>query len=548
MVTSRLARCVNRQATVQIGERAFRATEHIAFVRRVRRPQKRAVLGDERRLERRRARVDAEKRRAAVIGKGSAANLLGVVSRFERGVFRIVGEQRREPHDLGALHVAKTLQAREHIGQRLDASARLGPRDSAAAGHEQMRVIGDDDGVSVQFERLVEAFAQFGEVLQRTAQKRHVAANGATAREAGDGLRHDRLEDGSGDVLLLRALVEQRLHIGFREDAATAGDGIDGGMLARELVQAARIGVEERRHLVDESPRAARAGAVHALLDAVVEVDDLGVLSAKLDGHVGCGDVGLNRGLAGDDLLDEGDVEPLRKQKAARARDGDGHLLNGEFLGRLLQHLDDGGANIGMMTTVHRPLHLARRVEHGELDGGRPHVDAQTQQPARFREHGFARLKLLGGHLGLLHARHAHRARVDGGVRRNLNVFSRIGARALLRGLCGMIGFLLEHDEIPLQLDRFAGFYEQEADGDARHLLGAFLHSALEPARDDAEVGRSVEGDVVLNERSRVAAVLLVEQPEDEIGAERVAQTLPELGISPPGPSIAHRKSPCSRR
>ena len=184
---------------------------------------------------------------------------------------------------------------------------------------------GNDAMLLVQVQRLVEAFAQLGQVLQRTAQKGDVAADGTAARQAGDGLRHHGLEDGRGDVLAARAFVKKRLHVGFREHAAAAGDGIDGGGMLRQLVQAAGVGVQERRHLVDERAGAAGARAVHALLDAVVEVDDLRVLAAELDGHVGFRDEGFDGGLAGDDLLHELDAEPLGQKQAARSGDGDGH-------------------------------------------------------------------------------------------------------------------------------------------------------------------------------------------------------------------------------
>ena len=67
-------------------------------------------------------------------------------------------------------------------------------------------------------------------------------------------------------------------------------------------------------HLVDERARAAGAGAVHALLNAIIEVDDLGVLAAQLDGDIGGWDEGLDGALAGDDLLDKLQIEPLGQQ------------------------------------------------------------------------------------------------------------------------------------------------------------------------------------------------------------------------------------------
>ena len=203
----------------------------------------------------------------------------------------------------------------------------LRTRNRAAARHEQVGVLGHDDVLVVEVERLVEALAQLGKVLQRAAEEGDVAADGTAARQARNGLRDHRLEDARGDVLLARALVQQRLHVGLREHAAAARDGIDGGVAGGQLVQAAGIGVEQRGHLVDERARAAGARAVHALLDGLAEVDDLGVLAAELDGDVGLGDERFHGGLARDDLLHELHAEPFGQQQAARTGDGDGHGL-----------------------------------------------------------------------------------------------------------------------------------------------------------------------------------------------------------------------------
>ena len=199
-------------------------------------------------------------------------------------------------------------------------------RHGGAARHKQVSVLGHNAVLLVQVEREVEAVAQLGEVLQRAAQEGDVAADGTAARQARDGLGHDGLEDGGGHVLGAGALVEQRLHVGLGKDAAAAGDGIDGGGVGRELVEAARVGVQQSCHLIDERARAAGAGAVHALLDAVVKVDDLGVLAAQLDGDIGGRDEGLDGTLTGNYLLDKLQVEPLRQQQAARTGNGAGHL------------------------------------------------------------------------------------------------------------------------------------------------------------------------------------------------------------------------------
>ena len=137
--------------------------------------------------------------------------------------------------------------------------------------------------------------------------------------------------------------------------------------------------MQQSGHLVDEGARAAGAGTVHALLDAVVEVDDLGVLATQLDGDVGGRDEGLDGTLAGDDLLDKLQVEPLGQQQAARTGDGAGHLGSRQHSRSALEQVAGAGADVGVMALVLGVDDLVVVVEHGELNGGRAHVDAQVQ-------------------------------------------------------------------------------------------------------------------------------------------------------------------------
>jgi len=269
------------QVGVELLERSTGATENVALVGNVMGPEDLAVLADENRLERGRARIDAQERRALVGGEVGALHALGIVACAELVVFGFAGEERVEAHDLGALQIAEIVQALDDVVQALLLDAlHLGSRSRAAARHEQVGVVRHDDVLVVEVKCIVETFSEFGQILQRTAEEGDVPSNGAPAREAADGLRDDGLEDARGDVLLARALVEQRLDVGLREHAAAARDRVDRGVVGGQLVEPARIGVEQGGHLVDERAGAACAGSVHALLDGLAEVDDLGVLAA----------------------------------------------------------------------------------------------------------------------------------------------------------------------------------------------------------------------------------------------------------------------------
>ena len=87
------------------------------------------------------------------------------------------------------------------------------------------------------------------------------------------------------------------------------------------IVQARRVRLEQGSHLVDKGSRASRAYSIHALVDAAGEVDDLGVLAAQLDGHIGLGRVVLKRGGHGHHLLDEGNLQMMGERQSAGTGD-----------------------------------------------------------------------------------------------------------------------------------------------------------------------------------------------------------------------------------
>ena len=296
------------------------------------------------------AGVDANEDAATVAGQVALGHDLLVVALLELLVVVLGGKERVQALDLRALDVLQLLERADDLGK---GHALLGlARQRGAGGNEEVRVFGDHAVLLVEVECDVEAAAQLGEVLQRAAEKCHIALDGVAAGKARDGLRDHGLEDRGGHVLGAGALVEQRLDVGLGKDAAAAGDGVDLRGALGQLVQAHGVGLEEGCHLVDEGARAAGAGAVHALLDAVVKVDDLGVLAAQLDGDVGLGDEGLHGALGRDDLLDKLEVEPLGKQHAARAGDRDAHGdVAHDALGTC-EELLCCGANVGVVTLV----------------------------------------------------------------------------------------------------------------------------------------------------------------------------------------------------
>ena len=370
-----------RQRVVEIVHEDAGRAEDVALVGAVPGAQQLTVLADDGTLHSGGTSIDTDKDTTAIAGKVAMRDDLGAMTCVKLGLVGRGGEERVESLNLAALDVAQRVELLDEDRQARQLARNC--RQSGAAGHEQVGVGRADHMLVIEVECHTEALAQLGEVLQGAAQEGDVTADGTAACKTGDGLRHDRLEDGGSHVLGLGTLVEQGLHVGLGENAATAGDGVDDGGALGHLIEAGGVGVQQRRHLVDEGTRAASARAVHALLDAVVEVNDLGVLAAQLDDDVGLGLEGLNRRLGGDDLLHELKAQPLRQEQTARTSDGDLETCVAKDLARGAEERLHGGAHVGMVALVAGIDELCVFVENGKLYRGGTHVDAQTQLAAR---------------------------------------------------------------------------------------------------------------------------------------------------------------------
>ena len=136
----------------------------------------------------------------------------------------LAGEERVEALHLRALDVFEAFERGDDLIEG-DILFRLAGK-GRARGDEEVGVLRHDDVLVIEVEREVEALA-----------------DGVAARQAGDGLVGNGLEDGGGDILRARALVQQRLDVGLGEDAAAAGDGVDLRGPLGELVQAGGVRV-----------------------------------------------------------------------------------------------------------------------------------------------------------------------------------------------------------------------------------------------------------------------------------------------------------------
>ena len=247
--------------------------------------KKLALLANNCSLHSGRTCVDADKHAAVVVGQLALGDYLLVVAGLEVVKVLLSSKEWIQTSNLGALDILEVVQ-RLHDLRKGDWSVGLA-RQSSTRCNKEVGVLWQNDVLVVQVKRDVETTAQLREVLQRAAEKRDVAADRVTAGQARDGLVCNGLEDGSSDVGRSGTLVEQRLNVGLSKNAAARCNWVDLLDVFCQLIEAGCVGLEERRHLVDKRTGTTCAGTVHALLNAVIKVDNLCILAAQLNGNVG---------------------------------------------------------------------------------------------------------------------------------------------------------------------------------------------------------------------------------------------------------------------
>ena len=298
------------------------------------------------------------------------------VAGTEGVIFRLVGEQRRQPLDLKG-HGYALRQTVDQLpnGPRRGVGFRLQRRTH---GGEQVGVVGVDDVLGCQLQRADEGLFQLRQEVQRPAQKGHAAPDGLAAGKAGDGLVHHRLKDGGGQIGTGRALIDEGLDVRLGEHAAPGGDGIQLLVVRCRVVEALGVGLQQGGHLVDEGAGAAGAYAVHPLLQTAGEIDDLGVLAAQLDGHVRLGIALLQRRGHSHHLLHKGNVQRPAQIDGAGAGDGGAEGAVAQRLAGLTQQRRQRLLGVGLMAAVVAVKNVVVVVQYHQLDGGRANVDTGT--------------------------------------------------------------------------------------------------------------------------------------------------------------------------
>ena len=350
--------------------------QRFALVAAVIRVENLFIFADGHDLRRRGTSVDAQIQRAAVGGEVAPFHPVLVVTGHKGVIFRFAAEQGQPfvaDDAVAALGLVKVLHQvfvahpARLIGQR------------AADGHEIGAVLHVHHVFRCQFQGLDKAFLQFRQKGQGPAEEGHVALDFASLGQVADGLVHDGLEDGLGDILPRSAVVHEGLDIRFGEYAAAAGDGIDALGLGRQVVQSLGVRIQQGRHLVDEGPRAAGADAVHAFFRRRPEVHDLGVFPAQFHHGICLGNQFPDSRRRRNDFLHKGQFQALGDAHAGRPGQGEAETLPSHDVLQCLQTGRQRMGNVGEMPPVRLVEDTAGFIQHHRLNRRRTDIDSDFQ-------------------------------------------------------------------------------------------------------------------------------------------------------------------------
>ena len=361
----------------QFAHRRTRRLNRAAGIARVVAVQQFTLFANQRDFRRRRTRVNAQIALAGIRCQIAALHLRLCVAAVERRIFLLIAEQRRQVLQAEGQHDAVFEAFEQAVHRHSFVLAVRKRRHRRARRRKKVRIFRHNRRFLRQVQGTDKRLPQFGQEVQRPAQERHMPANRLAARQPGNRLVHNRLKNRRRQILTRRALVNQRLNVALGKHAAARRNGVQLMIVLCQFVQAGRIGFQQRRHLVDKRPRAARAHAVHALFQSAGEIDNLRVLAAQFDG-----DVGLRRGLLQrfrhrDDFLYEPDAQRFRQRNCARSGHAHLHAARAEFLPRFPHHLRQRLLRMRAVAAIFAPDHFSRFVQQHQLDGGRTDVNAR---------------------------------------------------------------------------------------------------------------------------------------------------------------------------
>ena len=242
---------------------------------------------------------------------------------------------------------------------------------------EKMGILRCDSVLVIQLQGTDKGSLQLIQKVKGTAEKCNMTADRLAAGKTGNGLVYNCLENGSGKILLGGTVVDQRLDVSLGKYTAAGCDGVKRFVILRVFVQPGGICLKQGCHLIDERTGTSCADTIHTLFNiAAFEVDDLGILAAKLDGNIRLGRNLLKRSGYRNYLLYKRNAKVVGEGKSAGACD---YRMKGKlskFAISFRQKLRQCFLNVGEMTLVICEKQGVVFIKYCNFDSGGTNVNS----------------------------------------------------------------------------------------------------------------------------------------------------------------------------
>ena len=140
--------------------------------------------------------------------------------------------------------------------------------------------------------------------MKRPTKEGYMTTDWLTTGKTTDGLVYDCLEDRSRQIFAGCTFVDQWLDICFCKYTATGSNRIDCFIIFGIFIQTTGICLDQRSHLINKRAGSAGTDTIHSLLDiATLKINDLGILTTKLNGYISLRSCILQSSRYSDNLL-----------------------------------------------------------------------------------------------------------------------------------------------------------------------------------------------------------------------------------------------------
>ena len=242
---------------------------------------------------------------------------------------------------------------------------------------EKMGIFRCDSVLVIQLQGTDKGSLQLIQKVKGTTEKCNMAANRLAAGKTGNGLVYNCLENGSGKILLGGTIVDQRLDVSLGKYTAAGCDGVKRFVILRVFVQPGGICLKQGCHLIDERTGTSCADTIHTLFNiAAFEVDDLGILTAKLDGNISLGRNLLKRSGYRNYLLYKRNAKVVGECKSAGACDHRMKSKLSKFAISFRQKLCQCFLDVGEMTLVICEKQGVVFIKYCNFDSGGTNVNS----------------------------------------------------------------------------------------------------------------------------------------------------------------------------